>query len=495
MRIARLLAALATAALGLAATAVGAESPGASASATAFGVLVQVGGETAASVGSASAPPRGAGGAGAFSYPDDGSVVRTGPVETSVRTGPGSAARATAAAAIQRVELFGGEVVIDAVSVSVEAMASRTEAGGNASGSTVTGLEVDGAGIAAGPNERVELGDWGYAVVLEQAVTSTSEGANAHRSFVVGLHVRLTADHGGLPAGSEILIGYAEAAARWPLPAPAEPADGPAASPDNEQPGHGSGSGGPRNAPDQPTPATPGSQPSVPAIVRNPPPGVKPDITGRGYVFPVFGPASFSDDFGYPRAHTGWHHGNDIFAPLGSPVLAVADGTLFSVGWNQVGGWRLWLRDGQGNEYYYAHMSAYSPLAVNGTRVQAGDVVGFVGDSGDARGTPTHLHFEIHPAALLGLGYDGVVDPYPYLLGWHAAQDVDVSVAPASSEVGSDPAPEPAAGLVESSDISSASGLVPGALAEALALPVFGGEEGSPVPVSAPTLVGGPPGF
>ena len=61
-----------------------------------------------------------------------------------------------------------------------------------------------------------------------------------------------------------------------------------------------------------------------------------------GYVFPVYGPASFGDTFGAPRGDVsgGWHHGEDIFAPLGTPLLAVADGTVFSVGWNDIGGWR-----------------------------------------------------------------------------------------------------------------------------------------------------------
>ena len=70
-------------------------------------------------------------------------------------------------------------------------------------------------------------------------------------------------------------------------------------------------------------------------------------LSAGGYVFPVYGPASFGDTFGAPRADVsgGWHHGEDIFSPLGTPLLAVADGTLFSVGWNDIGGWRLWLRD------------------------------------------------------------------------------------------------------------------------------------------------------
>ena len=154
-------------------------------------------------------------------------------------------------------------------------------------------------------------------------------------------------------------------------------------------------------------------------------PKVTKRLTAAGYVFPVYGPSGFGDTFGAPRATTGWHHGQDIFAALGAPVLAVADGTVFSVGWNEVGGNRLWLRDRAGNEFYYAHLAAFSPLAVDGGRVQAGDVVGFVGNTGDAETTPYHLHFEIHPSSLLFLGYDGVVNPYPYLRAWQHAKDVD----------------------------------------------------------------------
>ena len=100
--------------------------------------------------------------------------------------------------------------------------------------------------------------------------------------------------------------------------------------------------------------------------------------------------------------------------------MAVADGTLFNVGWNDVGGNRLWLRDAAGNEFYYAHLDGFSPLARDGAVVHAGDVVGFVGDTGDAKGTPSHLHFEIHPPDLQDQGYDGVVNPYPYLVAWRA---------------------------------------------------------------------------
>ena len=99
-------------------------------------------------------------------------------------------------------------------------------------------------------------------------------------------------------------------------------------------------------------------------------------------------------------------------------MLAVADGVIFSVGWQRLGGRRLWFRDRAGNEFYYAHLDGYSWRARDGRRVHAGEVIGFVGNSGDAEPTPPHLHFEIHPASLLGLGYDGAVDPTPYLRSW-----------------------------------------------------------------------------
>ena len=164
----------------------------------------------------------------------------------------------------------------------------------------------------------------------------------------------------------------------------------------------------------------------------------------------------------------GWHHGDDIFAAVGTPVLAVADGVVFSVGWNSVGGWRLWLRDARGNEFYYAHLSAYSPLAVDGAVVRAGDVVGYVGDTGDAEGTPSHLHFEIHPVRLLGRGYDGAVDPTTYLESWRTPQDVRLAAAAGSATVrAATAAPTPGAFLVRQTDISSATGLEPRSLTRA----------------------------
>ena len=197
-----------------------------------------------------------------------------------------------------------------------------------------------------------------------------------------------------------------------------------------------------------------------------------PKLTAGGYVYPVYGPSSFVDTFGAPRGDVsgGWHHGDDIFAPLGAPILACADGLVFSVGWNDVGGNRLWLRDSQGNEFYYAHLSAFSPLARDGLQVKAGSVLGFVGNTGDAAGTPTHLHFEVHPASLIFMGYDGAVDPTAYLTAWQHLQDVHFQniAGWVPAEGVSYPAPKPAAILLGVTDISEASGLDPGSLQRAI---------------------------
>jgi murein DD-endopeptidase MepM/ murein hydrolase activator NlpD len=280
--------------------------------------------------------------------------------------------------------------------------------------------------------------------------------------------VKLIADHGGLPAGSVIEIGTITAAATaLPATTPAVKPTGPSATPPPARPVI------PADAPREPGTSIPGAPP---ALVR-PAPAVTAQLTTGGYVFPVFGPASFGDTFGAPRADVkgGWHHGEDIFAPLGTPLLAVADGTVFSVGWNDIGGWRLWLRDRAGNEFYYAHLSAYSPLAVNGRQVRAGDVLGFMGKTGDAEFSAVHLHFEIHPVSLLALGYDGAVAPYPFLNAWRRAQDVSFDAGraylpldgPASARNGV--APPAGIVLLEADDISSTSGLIPGAIESTLA--------------------------
>ncbi len=197
---------------------------------------------------------------------------------------------------------------------------------------------------------------------------------------------------------------------------------------------------------------------------------VHPKLTAGHYVFPVYGPSSYIDTFGAPRADVSYHHGDDIFGQLGQPLLAVADGTIFSVGWNKIGGNRLWILDEQGNQFYYAHLSAFAPAAKNGARVKAGQVVGFMGNTGDAEGTPVHLHFEVHPVSFLYLGYDGAVDPTPYLDAWSHQQDLafPIGVGWAPAVPGGPGTPEPGAILLGMTDISTADGLDPASLERAL---------------------------
>jgi murein DD-endopeptidase MepM/ murein hydrolase activator NlpD len=131
----------------------------------------------------------------------------------------------------------------------------------------------------------------------------------------------------------------------------------------------------------------------------------------QGRVFPIAGSTNFRDDWLAARAGGRLHEGIDLFARRGTPAVAIADGTLFRMGWNRLGGWRLWLRDNAGTEYYYAHLDAFATAAREGARVAAGTVIGYVGDSGDAKGTSPHVHFEIHP------GGGGPVRPYPIVAG------------------------------------------------------------------------------
>jgi murein DD-endopeptidase MepM/ murein hydrolase activator NlpD len=154
---------------------------------------------------------------------------------------------------------------------------------------------------------------------------------------------------------------------------------------------------------------------------------VTPPLGLRHYVFPVVGESDYVDTYGDFRSdvHGKWHHGDDIFAPLGAPVVAVATGTINRVGWRKAGGWRLWVRDSAANEFYYAHLSGYARSVFHSRHVTAGQVIGFVCNTGDAFPRAPHLHFEIHPRQLLRMHYDGAVDPTTYLDSWTHLTRVD----------------------------------------------------------------------
>ena len=481
MRSARALLVLALA-LGAAVAGVAGAAPAdpaaTSTGATALVASVTLPGQPPSATAQLDAPPTASAG-GPFSYPEDGSAMRIGASTSSVTAQAGTSSSAEGAVRALAVSLLGGEISAESISIRAGAAAGAAGATGDTGPSQVIGLVVLGQPVAASANLQVPLADWGTLEVLGQTSSTTSAKPRSAASAVTGLKVKLIAEHAGLPAGSELVVGLATAAAAA-VPAPATPATTTPRGPPTRG-GLGTGFPGRPTAPTKPVrpapnaPKEPGhSIPGAPPELVRPAPEVTARLSQGGYVFPLFGPAAFGDTFGAFRADVAgkWHHGEDLVAPAGTPVLAVADGTLFSVGWNDIGGWRLWLRDTAGNEFYYAHLSAYSPLAAAGRTVKAGDVLGFVGSSGDADGGVSHLHFEIHPVDLIRFGYDGAVAPYPFLVAWRRADDVSFAAGrryvPSASGA---PVALARAGavLLQARDISTSSGLVPGALKRALA--------------------------
>jgi murein DD-endopeptidase MepM/ murein hydrolase activator NlpD len=438
----------------------GAAERSAGATARAWAIKVIVPGQAAVGTRVLSAPDDAVAFDGAFADPADGSIVAASSVTTSVSATSGTQASAGATAQVTSLSIFKDEIAATTVTGETHASAGASSASGDTGVTAIVGLVVLGQPVTPTANQQIPLADWGYAIALEQKGQRVDKPTPGHHDLVTALDIFLTADHGGLPAQSEIQIGYAEsnAQASEPPPPPVAPLQ-------------------PTSTAEQPKP--PKNNNGVPPVLSKPL-NVKPALGTGGYVFPVYGNSSYSDTYGAPRSDVpgGWHHGDDIFAALGAPILAVEHGTVFSVGWNKVGGWRLWLRDDRGNEFYYAHLSAYSPIAVNGAIVSAGDVLGFVGNTGDAEGTPYHLHFEVHPVGLLGLGYDGAVNPTPYLDAWKRLQDIrfDAAVGWAPRSLAN--APKAGAILLQSSDISSASGLDPASIERALAPSAHAGEGG-----------------
>jgi hypothetical protein len=132
--------------------------------------------------------------------------------------------------------------------------------------------------------------------------------------------------------------------------------------------------------------------------------------------FPVAGQAYFSDDFGAPRLtpepHV--HQGNDIFAAFDTPVRSPADGQLRYAIEPLAGGNAAYVTTADGTWYYMAHLDSFAPGLSSGMTVHQGQLVGFTGDTGNAKGGAPHVHFEIHPRG------GAAVDPKPTLDQWLA---------------------------------------------------------------------------
>ncbi len=127
---------------------------------------------------------------------------------------------------------------------------------------------------------------------------------------------------------------------------------------------------------------------------------------------PMQGPCWFGDSWGDPRGGGRRHQGTDLFAEPGNYVYAVVDGTLTRRAWDQPGGrsgnaWWLTAADGSGTYFFYAHLADFAPELSVGARVRAGEIIGFMGNTGNS--AFPHLHFEVHPHG------GAAVNPYPML--------------------------------------------------------------------------------
>jgi murein DD-endopeptidase MepM/ murein hydrolase activator NlpD len=295
----------------------------------------------------------------------------------------GGEASARASATAEGVTLFGGLVTAERVTRTATAAGD----GSVRYGGSVRGLVVDG--VARG--DRGSPATWSSGGAR---VTVNTDGA--------GLRVRLTRAVAGFASGTTVTVAdvSAEAVDGADPAATPTPTPTPTATPDPLDPGGGSDAAG---GDDRGR-----AKPKVTAEER----------LARGrFVFPVYGDVRCADDFGAAR-QIGAHQGNDCFAAFGSPVLAVADGTLNRVGTLPISGNRLWLKTDRGDSFFYAHLSAFAPEAVSGRRVKAGTLLGFVGNTGDAEPTPPHVHFEIHP------NDKKAIDPHEILAAWQARGEV-----------------------------------------------------------------------
>ena len=271
----------------------GTQASGATARAYAIRVVVPdgTGGETP----TVSAPEDSVVFSGSFDYQG---LVKTGSANASASAVAGPAANASASAEVNDLSIFGGEITASSVVAQAHAEARAGAAKGDISGSTVTDLVALGAPVTG---NAAQLADWGSLTTVAGGASGTP--ATGYRGNVTALEIRLTADHGGLPAGTTILVGYAEVAAQAAPPEPVVPQ----AKPPQVK------AGGTKSSSRAPEP-TPGFPP-----VRQPP-EVTPKLTAGGYVFPVYGPSSFTRHLRRRRAATSRAAG--ITATTSSPRSA-----------------------------------------------------------------------------------------------------------------------------------------------------------------------------
>ena len=348
----------------------------------------------------------------------------------------------TATVTLTNVALVDGRVTADSMDLVADAAATRSATSGGVNVSRITGLRVDGEEVTL-DSLPLSIDGVGTLTALE---TRESDEGTALEEEVTGLRLHLTSDWRGLPDGADIIVGSAAAcadkdtAARLlPKPAPRDSAGGSGGSGGGSSPGGSSGdndtsggnggggnrtTGGNGNGGGGGNAGSSSADAFSPGKMHSPTKSSGDLIPFPGAVFPVDGEVWYSDDFGAPRAVGGGHTGNDVFARKGTPLVAVQAGTVQELRYRSLGGNSFHLVNDRGDYFYYAHLLRYAAGITNGSVVEAGQVLGYVGNTGNAITTPPHLHFEIHP------GGGAPIDPFPYLELWRGeaattAQPVD----------------------------------------------------------------------
>jgi peptidoglycan LD-endopeptidase LytH len=117
-----------------------------------------------------------------------------------------------------------------------------------------------------------------------------------------------------------------------------------------------------------------------------------------------------ADTWGAPRSGGRTHEGQDIFAPKGTKILSATNGYVYKIGENNLGGQTVSVISSGGRIYYYAHLDEYAPNLKVGDPVTTRTVLGFVGTTGNAEGTPPHLHFGVYT-----FGFGNAINPLPLI--------------------------------------------------------------------------------
>ena len=337
------------------------------------------------------------------------------------------------------VDLLDGVVTASSVNLSASASVLDGNAQASTAGSAVSGLHIAGVSDADIPAQgSIPVPGVGTLYIL--TVSPQGSGGSASTQLT-GLELKVTTATDGVPVNTVIVVGslYVQAdqatldtllGTPTPTPTPT-----PTHTPTRTPTPRPTSSATLRPTPSSvPTPTYPSTSYSAMPTPATPSPAILARFPGA--VFPVAGTYTYTDTFGAYRANTpGGHQGADIFASYGTPVVAVQDGIITGVSTTPIGGNNIHLTTSRGDYFYYAHLSRFATGLVQGQQVIAGQTIGYVGDTGDAKGTPSHLHFEIHP------GGGPAIDPTPYLDAWRSAGHL-VGTA-ASGQVGATSTPSP----------------------------------------------------